>query len=288
MSRRRTGTRVVFLHIGRTGGTTLTRVLRREYPGDAVHEVDSSRSDPTLAGLVQLPDDRERVELLSGHVWFGAHELLPPPVTYVTLLREPVDRLLSHYHYVCQRPDHFLHALVARQRPSFTDYVTGGVSLELDNWQTRVLAGDVSTPFGQCGPELLAQAKRNVERWFAVVGLLERFDETLLLCRRRLGLGLPFYVRRNALAERRARAELSGKELEAAVTTNRLDVELYEWAQQRFDAAVAGEPAFDRALRAFRLANLAYAPWGALRRRAGEIRHERQARRTPRAPELGA
>jgi hypothetical protein len=254
--------RVVFLHIGRTGGTTLGRILAHGLPRDSIFTVDSARREDSLRELGGLPDAaRERLRLVRGHVWFGVHELLLPPVTYVTLVRDPVHRLLSHYHYVLTRPYHELHDEVTRRRLSFVDYARSGISPELDNWQTRVLAGETHVPIGECDAAMLERAKANVERWFAVAAPLERFDEAVVLCRRRLdwAVAAPF-APRNAAPGRRHRAELTPAELQAAVGTNLLDLELFSWACERFDATVRGEIDLDDDLRELQAANRRYGP----------------------------
>ncbi len=45
---------------------------------------------------------------------------------------------------------------------SLEEYVASGFAHEMDNSQTRALAGDIGTPYGGNPPELLETAKRNV------------------------------------------------------------------------------------------------------------------------------
>jgi hypothetical protein len=278
------GPHVVFLHIGRTGGTTLGRILARGLPRGSVYTVDSARVEGSLAELARMPEaDLRRLRLVRGHASFGVHELLPPPVTYVTLVRDPVHRLLSHYHYVLTRPYHELHAEVTRRGLSFAGYVSSGISPELDNWQTRVLAGAVDLPIGACGPETLERAKANVEQWFAVAGPLERFDETLVMCRRALGWKLaPSFAPRNAAPGPRHRADLSPADLEAAVSRNELDLELYSWIFARFVDAIRAEDGFAEEVDELRAAKRRYAPLGRLEVRLTELARDAvRGRRRP-------
>jgi hypothetical protein len=259
---RKPGQCVIFLHIGRTGGTTLWRVLRRQYPRRASFSIDSTDVEGSLRGLGALPHARRAgLQLVRGHGVFGVHELIRQPVTYITFMRDPVDRVLSAYHYVRTRPYHELHEQVSRRNLSFAEFVRSGLSLETDNWQTRVIAGDLDTPFGRCTPDLLERAKRTIAEWFSVVGLLERFDESLVLCRRRLGWRWPpVHGHRNAARSRRPVDDLAPAELEAALELNQLDCALYAWVEERFEQGLASDPAASAELRRLRALNRACAP----------------------------
>jgi hypothetical protein len=274
---------LIFLHIGRTGGTTLGRILRANYPAQARFWVDDSDLEASMRRLTDLgAEDRHHLAVVHGHVAFGVHERLGGEARYLTLLRDPVERAVSHYHYVRSRPYHRLHAEVMARNLDLRQYLESGLSLETDNWQTRVLAGDLETPFGQCGQETLDRAKRNVAMWFDVVGLLERFDESLLLWRRRYGWRMPLHARCNASHGRPAANELDDAELATLRRLNRLDLELYRWASERLDAAVSSEQGLGRELRTLRTLNAVYAPAVQLQVRAAEcardVVRDRQAR----------
>jgi hypothetical protein len=98
------------------------------------------------------------------------------------LLRKPVERVISEYFYRMVRKSH---PLADRNIKSFSlrDYVE---KLPYDNVQTKLLAGgNPSYDFigGTCSPAMLETAKRNLTERFSLVGLTERFEETLVLCR---------------------------------------------------------------------------------------------------------
>src|SRR4030095_15973884 len=118
-----------------------------------------------------------------GHLYFGAHAFLSQPCTYLTMLRDPVDRVISHYNYVRHQPSHYLYHEACRM--SLRDYVEFCGRQEPNNDQTRLLAGERNVPnFGQCSEEMLNIAKRNLADHFAVVGLTEEFDRSLIIMKR--------------------------------------------------------------------------------------------------------
>jgi hypothetical protein len=270
---------VIFLHIGKTAGTTLRQILGRQYRGKDIlllrnrplrEARDPSRltREGTIEQFAALPEaDRERPSLIMGHTIFGLHEHLRRPATYFTLLRDPVALTISQYTYIRRNANHPLHA-EAKAR-SLVDYVTSGITLETDNSQTRALAGDRTVPFGACSASMLERAQANVEGWFAVVGLVERFDGSLLLLQEAFGWRDPFYVPANVSASGRSPA--SDDVRTAIAEQNHLDVRLYAWAEERFRAAVLASPGFEERLERFQRANRRRAPLGRLGQRSRQL-----------------
>ena len=255
-----TGT-VIFLHLGKTGGMTLKRVVQRQYPAGNSYAIEGKDVRAAIAAFAGLPECERRLRLLSGHVHYGVHELLPQPAVYFTVLRDPVERVASLYHYIRSRPGHHLYDAIERQRMSVADFVRSGISVEADNGQTRLLAGPDgrSLPFGTCTTELLERARANLARHFAVVGLTERFDETLLLLRDAFGWRRLFYVRRNVTDRRIRRDTLDAEAMCAIEERNTLDIELYRDASAAFEERIREQgPVFHARLRLLRLENALY------------------------------
>jgi hypothetical protein len=216
--------------------------------------------EETVAEFAALPEaERLAPRMILGHTVFGLHEAVPRPVTYITMLRTPVSLVLSQYSFVRRTEGHRHH----RDAMSMTleEYIRSGLVQEMNNSQTRALvgAGAVDVPYGTNPPDLLAQAKRNVEQHFRVVGLTERFDESLIMLKQGFGWNRINYVRANVA---RRREQPSPEALALIEAMNELDIELYRWAEERFQAAIDGSPEFAAELARFRRSNRMYRPWG--------------------------
>ncbi len=138
-----------------------------------------------------------------------------------------------------------------------------GISLEMDNSQTRAFAGDASTPFGGCTRAMLERAKVNLAS-FAVVGLTERFDDSLVLMQRAFDWHRIRYVSVNIDPNRQRRDAPSEEDLVMVREQNALDLELYAWGAERFEETLTTWPGFERARTEFLRANERYQPWGRL------------------------
>ena len=253
---------VIFLHIGKTAGSTMRQVLKRQFPSSQTITVRARRRprEETLADFARLPEaERLRPRLIMGHTVFGLHEHVPRPCRYVTMVRDPVRLAISQYRYVLRTPGHRHHDQA--QGMSLEEYVESGLALEMDNSQTRAIAGDVGTRYRECTPEMLETAKRNIAAHFAWVGVTERFDESVVLLERTFGWRDVRYVSANV---HRGAAPPTDAELELVRNANPLDLDLYAHACRLLGDRIAAEPGFADALADFEHANARYGRWGRL------------------------
>jgi hypothetical protein len=222
---------LVFLHIPKTGGTTLGTTIERWF---APNEVLVLRRRGGREQLAAMPEaDRRRLRLVRGHVPFGLHELLPQGAAYVTLLRDPVERVLSLYHYVVSDPDHPFRRRFAGRLPTLEEFLREGLQRRhAENGQTRLVSGALRQTLGR---DDLAAAKDHLRRDFALVGLTEAFDASLLLLSSRYGRGIPFYERRMVGVGRVRDEELSPEVRDRLVGQNALDRELYDFGRGLFE-----------------------------------------------------
>ncbi len=255
---------VIFLHAPKTGGTTLVRIIKRQCaPGSVLTLYDSSYGEE----LAAYPSaEIDRVRAIAGHFYFGVHRLIARPSIYITLLRDPVDRVISHYHFVRRSPEHYLYT--AANELSLSEFVVACGADEPNNDQTRLLAGrhqPEGTPPN--ADDMLAAARKNLREHVAVVGTTEEFDRALLLMRRTFGWGRPFYVRENVSKKQSRRDVISPETRRVIENYNALDIDLYEEARMLFAERVREQDtAFQRELFVFRRLNSAYALAGQLQR----------------------
>ncbi len=229
---------VIFLHIPKTAGTALQVMIRQQFRQSGIYELDNKDARRSMDIFKGMADrDKKKFRAVVGHMWFGLHESMPKPCTYITLLREPIDRVVSHYYYVRRMSAHYLHQEVISRNLSLKDYLEQKLSTELNNGQTRLLSGEMDEnryPFGTCPRELLDRAKNNLKEHFSVVGIQERYTDTLRLLEKVFGWKIS-YFHKNVTSNRPALEDIPRRTIEVIRKYNQLDIELYVYAREIFE-----------------------------------------------------
>jgi hypothetical protein len=248
--------RVIFLHIPKTAGTTLRQIVRRQYPAESIFTFDETHRFDDFQRLRDA--QKAEIRLLGGHMIFGLHRFMPGPSTYFTVLREPVERVISDYYFVRNTPVHHHYDFITSRNLSLEEFIESGEArIMTDNGQTRSLSDEWwNLPFGECTEKVLEQAKKNLREYFAVVGLIERFDETLLMLKRAFGWQNVYYARVNVNPSRPTKDELPQTTLDLIAEQNWLDLHLYEYAKELFEEQVQRQGSlFPLEVTGFRWAN---------------------------------
>lgn len=226
----------IFLHIPKTGGTTLGSIFRRKVADRYFDDAFEQRSGrPPFAKLTA--EEQGEYDLVRGHFSFGFHERFKGdgPVNYLSMVRHPVKRVASLHKHICRVEDHKLHEQVKDR--GLVEFVEQGHDDSVDNGQVRALTG-YSGPFGTVGPEHLEHALRNVDEWFPVVGVLEKFDVSLRLFSDALGWrAAPKYQVRNE-APSSQHGDPSPAEVQAILATNEFDLQLFEAMKVRLSSQI--------------------------------------------------
>ena len=220
------------LHIPKTAGTSLRVAFETSLGSQAVFpsaEYLHRRGGKYLNGNeieLALAGASPGVKLVQGHFSAGEIFRLAPHANVITVLRKPVDRVISLMKHMQAR-----HGINA----SFEDMIQpgGAAAGPARNQQTRLLSLlDAGAPMD----EHLDSAKEQLAR-FAVVGLTERYPETLALCESLLGVALGAPMRLN-----------TGSGTDIATPSvllyleelNQVDAALYTYAEQQFELQITG------------------------------------------------
>ncbi|MFN2607044.1 MAG: class I SAM-dependent methyltransferase [Acidimicrobiales bacterium] len=251
-----------FLHIPRTAGTSVMAELDAHYP---VADIFPGQLLCQLAFFGPL--DLAPFRLFRGHFGVVLPDRLDWLVRGFTIVREPIEMVLSMLAYVGEQPWHPLHDTVRSPGFGVPDFLRDpGCRLLASNWQARWLAaapppGDMAwapipSPEGievwkrtaalrsldLTDDELLARAGATLER-MDVVGVTERLPDTLDAVRRLMGWppGAP-PGRRNVSRSRVAASDLAPADRRLADELNQVDAELHRIALRRLAGAMGDAP----------------------------------------------
>jgi hypothetical protein len=189
------------------------------------------QEDRSALIFVHLPKTAgTTLRVFKGHLPFGLHESLPQAATYLTVLREPVDRAISTYYFMKNYVLHPMHRRIKRAGWTLEEFIQ---NVPRNNIQCKYLANVGWDE--EVTEAIYERARSNLERHFSVVGLTERFEETLALLKVRFGWKLDQYLSFNRTPDRPPKRKLPAPTVELIQQYNRWDVELYHAGGQLFE-----------------------------------------------------
>jgi hypothetical protein len=223
---------IAFCHIPKTGGTSLHQFIASAYGTELVSEhIDSENYSTAISASA-------RYGAIIGHFWFRPGEILDPSRLNITVLRDPIDRILSHF-YFSRRLDTTIHPSAPERFMDFPTYAVSELSSVLSvtsNFQTRLLAplGLPQTAINPSDNDLLLAAQRSIDS-FDFVGIFPELEDAATciagLARISTGNEIP---RENVTRVRPRIAEISDVVRKRLERLNELDSELYSYAARRF------------------------------------------------------
>ena len=230
---------VIFLHLPKAAGSTLNRLIEWEYPLFKMYSIDPVFFEWSWNHLHQLSKERlKRTRMFKGHMLFGLHAILPQPATYITVVREPVDRVISSFYFMRNYKLHPLYWKFKRENWTLEDFVRRSPR---ENVQCKIIAGaEYAKP---CTAEICERAKENLLQYFSVVGLFEHFEESLALMKLRFGWKLQRYSSFNVTRARPRKAEVAQSTLDLIQEKNAFDMSLYDCAANIFRTSLKAHSA---------------------------------------------
>ncbi|WP_088891886.1 sulfotransferase family 2 domain-containing protein [Leptolyngbya ohadii] len=221
-----------FSHIPKTAGMTFRTIVEDQFD-------DREICPATLnAQVAKIPkDELKNYRLFRGHLGFiNIPDLLPGKrVVNVTILREPIARVISHYDYIRRMPgDPHYEAVKDMTLAEFAQKLTAGKVGK--NIQTYHVAKAMRFKLDDLTPEeTLTLAKESLDS-FAFVGLVERFQDSLFLLSYILGWKPILNSRKeNAAKKKKSFDEIPAETLEIIKANSLLDLELFHYAQEIFE-----------------------------------------------------
>lgn len=248
----------------------------RASPGDGVETGEDGWLGPGVfyypSGYVRGPSPqdldkirrllpRQDLRAVLGHFLFGIHKRLTRPATYITMLRHPVERILSLYYFekLVEAKFGAHQGIRMPAETTLESFVESPPFQEVDNGQTRRISG-LWPEIGGCTKAMVKQAKDNLRSHFAVVGITERFDESLVLLKQVFSWNKDvFYYPMNTNPNRTTTTTESQDVIDMILARNVFDYELYQFAVEWMESAVSRcGAAFQEQLEDFRVKKQAW------------------------------
>lgn len=232
--------KLAFIHVPKTGGSAFVGTIIDYWPKELVSPYTG------IKGFIEDADP-SKYHFTAGHVFYEKmKELLSPDRSYMTIMREPVQRVYSHYNHVrkfkqtlAQSIEEFVydssdsplaHNLMARYYAWWTE----DFNKNSTHWTAELERTDI--PISD--DELYKRARANLEEFWHV-GTQEKWIETVQIVHEWLDKPMPDVVQKNAEDYRKIMSKSLIKDLEKY---NRVDMELYrEVCNGKYSSITSGE-----------------------------------------------
>lgn len=218
---------LLVMHIPKTAGTSFRWVVEQQYRPSDLYSLYPGHW-PELAALRETARDQPPRAII-GHFRFGLHEYLPTPAKYLTVFRDPIDQVLSHYNHLASVSEGEYQAAL----PS---------SITLDEFLTHEFGRNLQTQYlTGLTPELIeadpegaeTRAHEILAEQFLAIGTAEQLTRSIYLFASRLGWRVWSVPKLNpspAGEKRLRRKDLSKSQLQAIESANRLDRTIHDMA----------------------------------------------------------
>lgn len=232
--------KVLFEHVPKCGGTTVNNYLKSHYSKDKVFVINGARPFDSIKYFISLPkEERYSYDLVCGHGAYKLKDYVHPRAIRFTILRDPVDRIISHYYYVLRSPKHYLYDEIVKKKMSLMDYITSNVSNELRNNFVCRFLGKSPKNVEKDADKAVIDAYNVLKNDYAAVGIIEDFNQTMDLFAKKAFFNKKIEVKElNKTINRPQKKEINEITLKAIKEMNSLDIKLYDLVKKDYLAQV--------------------------------------------------
>lgn len=261
---------VRLLHVPKTAGTTISSSLVRAYGRKHAFPF-SGNPKKDRQRLLELGESaRKKIRLFYGHSVFETGVAEADRARIITFLREPVDRVKSFIQHAGERKEKYLPDAAPDEPFSVARFLESG-NPELSNLQSKMLinrdSGGSEAMIRELGEDAAFElARERLLNGVAAFGIQSHFNEGWVAIWQALGKKPPVYVHLRKI-KNSGILSFTPEELERIKDLNRIDIRLYQEAEQEFkrrldNGTIPREACGDFNRRQARYGPLYSAAWG--------------------------
>lgn len=226
---------IVFVHIPKTGGSSLSNFMYEHIP-----EVDRLYVEGWKQVLNVSTDQINSAKYIHGHFSVAIEEYISNTPVFMAFLREPVRIVVSYYNYAKSRPDHPLHEFASAM--PFEEFIENRKCLRVHGMMTKQLGNNQKLnaayhkiDFSECDEHdkqtLLENAKKRLND-IQLLGITEHMQLSFAYICYLLDWewdGIIPRQNQTTSPDKLTVEDLSENTLQRVIELNQTDIELYEY-----------------------------------------------------------
>jgi hypothetical protein len=212
-----------FLHITKTAGGSLKALFEKSLQDQVVFFNASQEAD--------MPEIHENVKMIFGHFTHGIHEKFGLDATYACVLRNPLNRTISHYYHLFNNDKSQVGDRIRSGGANINEYFAENTHWEFSNFMTKILAGTSNQIDKRSESKLFRLALNNLNN-LQYIGIFEYLDLSLLKLQSTFDIHITDVPQVNIGQYKLA--EISKETIHRILRLNRMDFLLYDIGVERF------------------------------------------------------
>jgi len=240
---------IYFVHIYKTGGTTINKLLYKNYKSEELIDLYIPYMSTGQSGEIFDIHDKllltKKTKIVYGHYAYGIHLKNPmQPYTYMCFVRNSIDRLISTYYHLKRMDIEWQFRILNKLDPGimsqqdvwskFPDLASYLQYDGLQNQQCMFLVGLTPDIIEKDQEYYAKMAIDNIDRDFSFVGMQEEFEESLIRLKKILKLKTTDYEYMNLGVNKPQEISYDVKIREIVNEKSRADKIIYEYIKNKF------------------------------------------------------
>ncbi len=222
---------ILFDHIPKCAGRAVNHYLMKFYSPSVTFGLDGVKYAESVQEFRLLPKKEQlKYRFIYGHSANKLIDFVNSEAKILTVLRDPVERIISHYYYVKSFKMHFLHDKLIKERITLKEYCGLNLSTELENQFTQHFSRLTLDEIKQDEKASVELAFKNIIKTYDLIGFQSHIPEFYSAFSDMMGLPKRHNknIKINSTNRKPKLEELEAKTLDEIKKYNHLDILLYE------------------------------------------------------------